>query len=440
MKVIFCRFFAVFTVFFLLSSCAKNTLVSNDNAFTIAVIPDTQNYLDYKHQTNAGFALDSSTLFIEQMQYIADRGVSNGGDIVFVASVGDVWQHQTKAIDEVHAKRGFDLIENPYFGAEIEWTDKTLSVEVPKAIEGYQIISQANIPFGVAPGNHDYDAMWSVKGYPPNVSKRPDQLTMTAEDLGLLHIGGLDNFRSAFGERSEFFKAKPWYVASYAGGANSAQRFNAGGYTFLNITLEMQAGDDVLAWVRRVLAENPGLPTMITTHDYLDPRGERAANPIVDLNRADPDFHNSAEELWQSLIKENDQIFMLLCGHHHGQAMRVDKNDSGNEVYQILADYQDRGRAGLDFGQAVSPYTQQPVGVGDGWFRLMTFLLAGDTPKIKVVTYSTYFDASSSQLSEYANWYRDHEQPDMSDEAFYAAEEFTIELNDFVARFGIGGQ
>ncbi len=442
------RSLLVSALLLLLVACSANSIIEGslsgnaDNSqadtqsFSIAVIPDTQNYVDYKHQARAGFALDSSALFIEQMQYIASRAVSKGGDIAFVAAVGDVWQHQSKAMDKDHADRGFETIDNPYFSAEIEWTDKTLELEVPKAIEGYKIISEAGLPFGVAPGNHDYDAMWSVKEYPPNLKLAPDQITMTREALGLLHIGGLDNFRSAFGSDTEFFRDKPWYISSFAGGANSAQRFSAGGYTFLNINLEMQAGDEVLAWIETVLADNPGLPTMLTTHDYLDPRGQRAGNPIVDLETADPDFHNSAEELWEKLIQQHDQIFLVVCGHHHGQAMRVDNNIFGNQVYQVLADYQDRGRAGLDNGQALSRYTGQPVGIGDGWFRLMTFSLAGENPQIKVTTYSTYFDALSDDLPEYANWYRDHEQPGMSDSDFYAAEAFTIDLVDFKKRFG----
>lgn len=417
----------------------------SDKSFSIAVIPDTQNYVDYKHQKAEGFALDSSELFIEQMQYIADRSVMRGGDIVFLTAVGDIWQHQSIEIDEAHTARGFEPIHNPFFAIEIEWTDKTRDIEIPKAIEGYRIISQTGMPFGVAPGNHDYDAMWSVKEYPPNINKRPDQLTMTVEDLGLLHIGGLDNFRSAFGDNSDFFRDKPWYVDSYAGGANAAQRFTAGGYTFLNITLQMQAPDDVLAWVETVLKANPGLPTIITTHDYLDPQGQRAAAPIVNLKLADPDFHNSAEELWQKLIRDNDQIFMVLCGHHHGQALRVDNNNAGHQVYQILADYQDRGRAGIDAGQPLSRYTGKPVGIGDGWFRLLNFSFPGGAeqgepanPTIEVVTYSTYFDKRSSDVASYAQWYRDHEQPQMSDAEFYAADAYTLELTDFVKRFGSG--
>ncbi|MEH6607370.1 MAG: hypothetical protein V7711_17455 [Pseudomonadales bacterium] len=423
-----------------LSACTENDPNQTSEvaaSFSIAVIPDTQNYLDYKHQSAEGFAIDGSQLFIQQMQYIADHSIKQGGNIAFVASVGDVWQHQTLAMDTDHQKRDFKAVENPYFAVEIEVTDKTTELEIPLAIEGYRILNDTGIPFGVAPGNHDYDAMWSAAEYPPNLSKSPRELTMTPEDLGMLHIGGLDNFRSAFGSNSAFFKDKPWYIGSFNGGANSAQLFSAGGYRFLHFALEMQAADDVLEWVRNIIKDNPGLPTIITTHDYLNVSGQRQANPIVDLDRIDPSHHNSAEELWTKLISQQDQIFLLLCGHQHGQATRIDDNNYGNKVYQVLADYQDRGQVGLDAGQAVSQHTGKPVGLGDGWFRLMQFELALEVPRIVVTTYSSHYQSLSSELEPYAAWYKEHEQPTMTDEQFHASEEFELVLSDFQQRFGM---
>ena len=423
-------------VFVACSSTTRVAEVDGSRPFTIAVIPDTQNAIDYKHQKSAGFVIDSDQIFIEQMRAIAARSPKRGGDIVFVASVGDVWQHQSLAMDEDHRERGFEGIENPYFALEIEVTEETRGFEIPKAIEGYRILSEAGIPFGVAPGNHDYDAMWSAAGYPPDLTKPLPELKMTAEDLGILHIGGLDNFRSAFGDESDFFKGRAWYVDSFRGGASSAQTFRGGGYTFLHIALEMQADDEVLAWASGVIERHPGLPTIITTHDYLDGRGERRANPIVDLERVDPLHHNSAEHLWKKLIRGRDQIFLVLCGHHHGHSRRVDLNRDGHSVYQILADYQDRGQAGLDAGQPLNEFTRQPVGIGDGWLRLMTFDLAADVPVVRVTTYSPHYESLSSELSSYAAWYKQHENPGITDSEFHATDEFELELTDFRQRFG----
>jgi hypothetical protein len=191
----------------------------------------------------------------------------------------------------------------------------------------------------------------------------------------------------------------------------------------------MQAGDDVVAWARGIIDEHPGLPTIISTHDYLSRQGERLPDPNTDLATTDPEGNNSAEELWQTFISDVDQIFMVLCGHQIGQAMRIDRNNYGHEVYQILADYQIRGQAASAAGQTSRSAT------GDGWYREMTFDLNGTRPSVYVRTYSSYYDSYSSDLGTYASWYKAGEQPDVSDEEFLAADEFTIDLLDFHSRF-----
>ncbi len=435
-------FLTIFAVVFVaeLSGCTNSPVEdthSSAGAFTLAVIPDTQNYLSYKNQLSEGFAIDANDLFMAQMQSIADRSAARGGDIAFVASVGDVWQHQSLAIDPEHAARGLEAIPNPYFAAELAPTEKAVEEELPHAIAGYRLLAEAGLPFGVAPGNHDYDAMWSAAGYPPNLRIKPEELTFTPDKLGMLHIGGLDNFRSVFGNDSGFFKDRDWYVDSFRGGANSAQRFSAGGYAFLHITLEMVADDDVLAWAAGVIRANPGLPTIISTHDYLDTLGARRANPIVDLKRVDPDFHNTAEEVWDELVSQHDQVFLVLCGHHHGQSRRSDDNVFGHQVYQILADYQGRGQAGLDAGQPLHPQLKGPVGIGDGWYRLMKFHLGGDAPYIDVQTWSSHYRSHAGELATYSEWYKGDQYGDMSDAEFLATEEFRIDLVDFRTRFGL---
>lgn len=404
--------------------------------FTVAVIPDTQNYVDYTHQEAAGFALDASELFIEQMRWVASRSRARGGDIAFVAHVGDVWQHQSKMIDQAHVARGVGRVENPLLAGHFDPAPEVHDVEIPKAIEGYRLISEAGLAFGIAPGNHDYDAMWSVATPPPEPGKEYREVA-GADVIGSLHIGGLDNFRTAFGDQTDFFRDRDWYVSSFGGGANSAQLFHAGGYRFLHFALEMQPGDAVLAWVESVLEKHPGLPTIVTTHDYLTRLGDRVPNTVLDLAAVDPSHHNSAEDLYRKLIARNDQIFLVLCGHQAGQALRVDQNEAGHEVYQILSDYQDRGQVGIEAGQPPSPFMGgTPAPIGDGWLRLLEFHLASTSPKIVVRTYSTHYAKHASELASYAEWYREHEQPEMTDAEFLAAEQYEIPLVDFRARFG----
>jgi len=422
----------VFVTSILLCACSHDG--SPIRPFTIAMIPDTQNMVDYKHQTAQGFPVDASELFMGQLEFIASNAVMAGGDIAFVTAVGDVWQHQSVEMDSEHAARGFERIDNPWFALEIEFGPEARSIELPSARAGYELISRAELPFAVAPGNHDYDAMWSDARYPP-VSD-PREIDFTPETLGVLHLGGLDNFRSVFGADTPFFEGKKWYISSHDGGTSSAQRFSAGGYTFLHIALEMSPPDEVLDWAASVVEANPGLPTIISTHDYLDARGERRSSPLIDLKALDP-AHNDAGDLWAELISRHDQIFMVLCGHHHGQAIRVDRNAAGHEVYQILADFQNRGQVGLDAGAPL--VRNKPVGLGDGWLRLLTFTTTDAVPTLEVRTYSPHYRAYSTALESYAAWYKPHEEPEMTDAEFLKEDDFVIELGDFRSRFGPPG-
>jgi len=404
-------------------ACSSATRIATDQAFTIVVIPDTQNMTDFRRQRAQGFAIDARELYIEQMQDIAAKTVTNGGNVVFATSVGDVWQNVMDDEDPGHVSRGVVPLRgvDEDFEASVErlvQPEQVSSFEIPTAVEGYRILSATGIPFGVAPGNHDYDAWWVV-----GVEQASGPLDLQ------YHIGGLTAFRAVFGSDSEFFRDKDWYVGAYENGGSSAQVFAGGGYEFLHLSLEMQAGDDVLAWARSVIDAHPGLPTIVSTHDYLDSRGERRPGPNMDLATTDPDGNNSAEELWQTFISDIDQIFMVLCGHQVGQSMRVDRNDYGHEVYQILSDYQIRGQVAATAGQRSGPAT------GDGWYREMTFHLDGERPRIDVRTYSSYYDSYSGDLAAYADWYKRREQPDIADREFLAADDFTFALPDFHARF-----
>ncbi len=397
-----------------------------DGRFTIAVIPDTQNYTDHTHQTAAGFPFDARDQLMEQMRFIADNAVSRGGDIVFATAVGDVWQYPTIAVDPDHAARGFAARPLPAGRSLEDWAARVREVEIPAAVAAYRTLDGV-LPFSVVPGNHDYDAQWWEQSWPQDLTAPEGDLRR----LGMIHIGGLTAFTEAFGDASPFFADRPWYVASHDGGSDSAQIFDAGGYRFLHIGLQMAPSDASLRWAETVIHAHPGLPTLISTHDFLDKTGARRAHPVVDLNALDP-FDNSAQEMWNKLISRNPQIFMVLSGHHNGQSFRTDPNRQGGAVYQLLSDYQDRNQSALDAGMERAP------GIGDGWLRLMAFDMTGDTPVVRIRTYSTHYRRYASETPDYARWYKPNEQPQLTDEAFLAGDEFTIRLDDFRARFGGG--
>lgn len=407
---------ALASAWLLLDACAA---ADGDRRFTIAVVPDTQNYVDYTHQRAAGFPFDARDLFFEQMAYLAANVESAGGDIAFVTAVGDLWQHQTQWIDPAHEARGSKREPNAFWDPIVAPTLKTLTEEIPTVLEGYRMIA-GKVPFSVVPGNHDFDATWTSV-------RQSSSAGLDVSNAGTLHVGGLYNFINAFSEESEFFRNQAWYVGSHDHGADSAQLFTAGGYRFLHIGLQFDPPDASMAWAASMLRQHPGVPTIVTTHNYLDVNGGREPHVIVDNHVADP-LANTPEMVWDELISRHDQIFMVLCGHRQ-QARSVDRNQHGHSVHQLMSNYQGRGQtataAGLD-----------DVQIGDGWLRLMTFDLGARTPTVRVRTYSTRYKKFSRDVAEYAAWYKARESPHLSDADFHAGDDFAIELTDFRERFG----
>lgn len=392
--------------------------------FTVAVIPDTQNYVDYRHQKAAGFPIDAADLFFEQMRYIAEHARGAGGDIVFATHLGDVWQHYSLWTDPAHTARGFRAMPNA-MSSEVAESPRaqTRDFEIPTAIAGFGLIA-GKLPFSVVPGNHDFDALWTDPAHPPQPGLKRRLAT------GIRHLGGLGNFQSAFSHQSRFFKGQDWYVDSHDGGADSAQVFAAGKCRFLHIGLQYQAPDATLAWAERVIHRFPDLPTIVTTHDFTDRDGNRDDNSNPDNSILDA-RDNNPQMLWDEFLSRHDQIFLVLSGHIGGQGYGLDRNLHGRDVHQMMADYQGRGQVAKDAG------LKERADVGDGWLRLLAFRLDGENPEIRVRTYSTHYRKFSTELRDYASWYKAHDgQSQLSDEDYLKRDDFTIALKDFHQRFG----
>ena len=76
----------------------------------------------------------------------------------------------------------------------------------------------------------------------------------------------------------------------------------------------------------------------------------------------------NAELYFHDNLFEHKNIFMVLCGHASGEAVLTSKGEHGNQVHQVLSDYQN-----LHNG-------------GESWLRYMVFEPSEN--KIKVYTYN----------------------------------------------------
>ncbi|MDY6839027.1 MAG: DNRLRE domain-containing protein, partial [Thermodesulfobacteriota bacterium] len=191
------------------------------------------------------------------------------------------------------------------------------------------------IPYGVVPGNHDEPTT---------------------------------NYNAYFGV-SRFCDTYPTDCRSYYGDGypsgfndNNYTLFSTSGMDFIVINLAKDPTDDELAWADARLSE------------FSDRRGIVVSHYILDT---DGTFGGRGQQTYDAL-KGNPNLFLMLCGHMHGEAMRVEEYD-GNTVYILLADYQD-----------------EPNG-GNGWLRIMEFSPAND--EITVTTYSPTLDEYGTDMT-----------------------------------------
>jgi hypothetical protein len=245
--------------------------------FTFAVVPDTQFYSRYSHdQFTPRYGSDP---FAVQTEWLAEN--ADELRIPFTAHLGDI-------VDRVDWEN------------EKEWY---------AADAAMQTLDDADMPYSILAGNHD-------------VLDSDDTLDDTDYDLAnepFLKWFGPD--RAA--EQSTYQGSDPTGMSQY-------HIFEAEGQEYMVLALSWRVSDETLAWADEVMAQHPDVPVILTTHSLLD----------IQPDGVSPRETEYGLELWDKLIKSNDQIFLTLNGHFHG-ASRLDKiNDAGNVVTEIVIDYQ----------------------------------------------------------------------------------------------------
>ena len=179
---------------------------------------------------------------------------------------------------------------------------------------------------------------------------------------------------------------------------NSAYEFKMNGWDkkILLITSEFSPSDGVLEWAKKLcLSEKyAGHHVIFMTHSYMKCHGfcDNARYGQEKYPLSQKPGNNYGQLIWEKLVNQVPNLRLVLCGHHaHGAdkegndtyegaiGWRVDKNDAGKNVYQMLYDTQTLGGGWEGNG-------------GDGWIRILEFMPDGKT--VKVRTYSPLFGIS----------------------------------------------
>ncbi|MEO5737837.1 MAG: metallophosphoesterase [Variovorax sp.] len=255
------------------------------SSFALAVLPDTQFYARYatsgeNSQYERRFG---SEPFAAQTQWIAAN--AKALNIPFTIHLGDV-------VDQV--------------GKPEQWK---------VADSAMQVLEVAKRPYSVLAGNHDVlnDVDYAV-----------DPNSGTDATRTLANEPYLQWFGSSRAKRQSTFGARD------ASGFHEYHVFEAQGQKFLVLSLSWRISDAGIAWARQVIAQNPTLPVILVNHQLLNIASDGVTPLETDYGKM----------LWEKLIRDNDQIFMTLNGHHHGAAHLTKTNDFGHKVEEMVVDYQ----------------------------------------------------------------------------------------------------
>ena len=185
---------------------------------------------------------------------------------------------------------------------------------------------------------------------------------------------GIHNYYNSFsGKSTSFTRKTSWYLNhSPNGDQNSSYMFVEGGsYRYLVISLSCTgsgsgsnnntgwlAADE--QWLRDVLEQYPNCPTIVTTHDLQN---------CSDTEPSSIKLSSRGQQLW-NIVKDYDQVFMMVGGHSHGSGVEMLENTNGKDVISILTDY------------------QFAYNGGNGFFRYLEF--DENAGKIYYSTYSPY--------------------------------------------------
>lgn len=297
----------------------SSTLPPGNADFTVIALPDTQHYT---------YSPTNFQLFIDQTQWIINQKVNL--NIVLVDHLGDI-------------------------------VDYSEAVQWQRARQALNNLNQSDIAIGVAPGNHDYNAINANTGEATLYDKNFPATTAISIADGL----GIPSYEEY-----------PWY-GGYMGGTNDVVTtddenytnrlwknnyvlFSAGGMDFINIALEFNFPFQSQQWLNDVLDAFPDRRAIISTHGFI-----RDDNSVTDSG--------NVQAVLNDVLAQHCNVFLILCAHYHGDPITPGEaeldliNSCGKPLYIRMSNY------------------QEDTNGGNGFLRMMKF-----RPSRSVIEFKTY--------------------------------------------------
>ncbi|WP_439595146.1 LamG-like jellyroll fold domain-containing protein [Falsiroseomonas sp.] len=324
--------------------------VAGPNAYTLAVLPDTQDYSDANLNNGA------PQTFMNMTSWLVDNKDSHG--IKFVAHVGDITQN--------------NLV------SEWQVVDAALS-----QLDGI-------IPYSVLPGNHDQGPGGSASDHTSLLDTYFSPDRQAASNPGT--FGGV-------------------YDREPDRAVNNYNTFaGTDGTKWLVLSMEFGPRDDVIRWAKEVLDAHLDHRVIIVSHALTDYAGRHdpAGGPLYDEGAGydygigrDPEGANDGETVYRELLAKYPNITFTFSGHIFGDGAEtnVSYSQHGNAVIESLVNYQN------GIAREITGNGDESLGGkgGNGAIRLV--VIDPDNDRISTETYFTEFD-------DYLDGYRTKEELD----------------------------
>lgn len=236
-------------------------------------------------------------------------------------------------------------------------TNSNAASEWSIADTAHGMLDAASMPYSVIPGNHDY-------------------LVGGSFDRGGSH------FDDTFGPNR--YAGQSWYGGSYgSSNTNNYTFFEVGLLKFMVVSLEYAPRKDVLCWADDLIASHPDRRVIVATHCFLTRGGNFATGC------PDPGYTavgSDGATVWDELVSRHSNLFMVVSGHIGGSEHRIQKGNTGNEVHELLVDYQFEAACTNANPATCKDNCQSGTHTGNGWMRELTFDPRKDSVHAETVT------------------------------------------------------
>ncbi|WP_244928221.1 Ig-like domain repeat protein [Nocardioides sp. W7] len=221
---------------------------TNDGAVKFAWMTDTQKLAESDPET-----------FDKEAQWIVDQRESE--NLAYMFLTGDI-------VDDVDQ--------------EFQWVN---------ASESLQILDDADVPYGLVPGNHDFES-------------------------------GYSHYRKYFGE--ERFADDPWYGGTASDNVQHYDYISTPEADYMFVYLTWRASAAEWAWVKDAIASHPDANVIIGTHEQFDPTGQ---------------LTGQGTRFMSEIIEPYDNVVAIMSGHKDYSYVWVNRLGDGRIVLQVQVNW-----------------------------------------------------------------------------------------------------